>query len=104
MSSFFREDFTGRPKIEVEKSQNENREKPADEPAAPERVLRGLMKVGLLAHGILKNDDKMVDLVVLAGCVPTKRALDKIVKLVPEHFDVSLFYYSTNLKFLLGSL
>jgi zinc finger RNA-binding protein len=79
----------GDQKNDEEKLAAKEQEKKEEAPPKPERVLRGLMKVGLLANGILMNDDQEVDLVVISSVIPTKRVLDKIVQLLPETFDVA---------------
>ena len=52
-----------------------------------ERILKGLMKVGLYANGLLMKKDEVVDLVVLTSVPPTKWALLKVAELLNLHFD-----------------
>uniref|UniRef100_A0A7E4W9L6 DZF domain-containing protein n=1 Tax=Panagrellus redivivus TaxID=6233 RepID=A0A7E4W9L6_PANRE len=71
----------------------EPKAEPASEDDAPEpgeakdRVLKGLMRVGLLANNLLMKEDTTVDVVVLCVKIPTTYGLDKIVALLPECID-----------------
>eukprot|EP00095_Tigriopus_kingsejongensis_P000452 maker-scaffold217_size252476-snap-gene-0.14 protein:Tk00452 transcript:maker-scaffold217_size252476-snap-gene-0.14-mRNA-1 annotation:"zinc finger rna-binding protein" len=47
------------------------------------RVLKGVMRVGILAKGLILKGDEEVGLVVLCGQRPTKRLLEKIGNLLP---------------------
>lgn len=54
-------------------------------PAAPaERVLKGVMRVGVLAKGLLLKGNLNLELVVLCAEKPTYTLLKKVGKLVPE--------------------
>ncbi|KAE9549848.1 hypothetical protein FO519_006934, partial [Halicephalobus sp. NKZ332] len=52
-----------------------------------EKILKGLMKVGLFASGLLMKKDNIVDLVLLTSRPPTKWALLKVAELLKLHFD-----------------
>uniref|UniRef100_A0A914Y7N7 DZF domain-containing protein n=1 Tax=Panagrolaimus superbus TaxID=310955 RepID=A0A914Y7N7_9BILA len=68
-------------KVEEEKEDVklvEEKKKGEEETQKPERQMVFLM-----------NEDHEVDLVVISAVIPTKQALDKIIKLLPEHFDVA---------------
>jgi len=63
----------------------EDEKKPVDE-AKPEgqRILVGVMRVGLLAKQLLLKGDTEVDLVVLCGEKPTKSLLERIASNLPS--------------------
>uniref|UniRef100_A0A8R1XPR5 DZF domain-containing protein n=1 Tax=Onchocerca volvulus TaxID=6282 RepID=A0A8R1XPR5_ONCVO len=50
----------------------------------PDRILKGVMRVGLLAKGLLLKTDREVQLVVLCSQPPTRTLLSKVVKLLPQ--------------------
>ncbi|VDN19806.1 unnamed protein product, partial [Gongylonema pulchrum] len=58
----------------------------------PDRVLKGVMRVGLLAKGLLLNNDREVQLVVLCSQIPTRALLSKVAKLLPELVEVSRLF------------
>ncbi|TRY70744.1 hypothetical protein TCAL_04468 [Tigriopus californicus] len=47
------------------------------------RDLKGVMRVGILAKGLILNGDHQVRIVVLCGKKPTSSLLDKVVNLLP---------------------
>ncbi|CAL8101229.1 unnamed protein product [Orchesella dallaii] len=51
------------------------------------RVLKGVMRVGHLAKGLLLRGDRIVRLVVLCSEKPTSSMLDRIVEGLPKHFQ-----------------
>lgn len=59
------------------------------------RVLKGVMRVGHLAKGLLLRGDRSVQLVVLCSEKPSVAMLDKIVEDLPKHFEVSYYLSST---------
>lgn len=63
-------------------------------PVQPQRMLKGVMRVGLLAKGLLLKGDRTVQLVVLCSQPPTYQLLDRVAKALPAHLSVS-FYFST---------
>jgi zinc finger RNA-binding protein len=60
------------------------------------RLMKGLMRVGPLAKGLLLTGDKDVDLVVICAQKPTKPLLQRIVDLLPSQLQVS---YHSLIKF-----
>ena len=56
---------------------------------APQRMLKGVMRVGLLAKGLLLKGDRTVQLVVLCSQAPTFELLDNVAKALPAHLTVS---------------
>ncbi|XP_003742923.1 zinc finger RNA-binding protein [Galendromus occidentalis] len=59
----------------------------ADSGDLPPRQLRGVMRVGFLAKGLLLSGDTEVGLVVLSGDKPTKSLLLKVAELLPEQLE-----------------
>lgn len=57
--------------------------------ATPQRMLKGVMRVGLLAKGLLLKGDRIVQLVVLCSQAPTFELLDNVAKALPAHLAVS---------------
>lgn len=57
-------------------------------PPAP-RVLKGVMRVGVLAKGLLLHGDLNVHLVVLCSEKPTRTLLERISCLLPKQLAVS---------------
>uniref|UniRef100_A0AC34QZ99 DZF domain-containing protein n=1 Tax=Panagrolaimus sp. JU765 TaxID=591449 RepID=A0AC34QZ99_9BILA len=70
--------------VEVENKKPEAEQKEQEQ---PERLLKGLMKVGLFANGLLLKDDEKIDLVLLCSKIPTKNLLRKVSELMVENFD-----------------
>ncbi|KAF2366065.1 DZF domain [Trinorchestia longiramus] len=52
---------------------------------SPTRILKGVMRVGILAKGLLLRGDKNVELVVLCGEKPTRTLLDRVADALPQH-------------------
>lgn len=61
------------------------------------RVLKGAMRVGTLAKGLLLSGDTTVDLVVLCAEKPTRTLLLKVAEILPKQLQVfsnrKLFVY-----------
>ena len=64
-----------------------HREKKED---GPPRMLKGVMRVGILAKGLLLRGDTSVQLVVLCGDKPTRTLLDRVADNLPKQLAVSL--------------
>jgi zinc finger RNA-binding protein len=62
--------------------------KKPDEPAQVYRALKGVMRVGLLAKGLLLKGDTDVQLIVLCAQKPTKSLLGRVHKILLEKIDV----------------
>ncbi|VDM42799.1 unnamed protein product [Toxocara canis] len=52
-----------------------------------DRLLKGVMRVGLLAKGLLIKSDKEVQLVVLCSQPPSRTLLSQVAKLLPDHLE-----------------
>lgn len=52
------------------------------------RALKGVMRVGVLAKGLLLRGDKNVNLVLLCSEKPTKDLLTRIVEHLPKQLTV----------------
>ncbi|XP_047096715.1 zinc finger RNA-binding protein isoform X1 [Schistocerca piceifrons] len=52
------------------------------------RVLKGVMRVGVLAKGLLLHGDTAVNLVVLCGEKPTRTLLNKVAECLPKQLKV----------------
>jgi zinc finger RNA-binding protein len=57
------------------------------EPGAPPRVLKGVMRVGVLAKGLLLHGDLNVHLVVLCSEKPTRTLLDRVADNLPNQLS-----------------
>lgn len=55
------------------------------------RMLKGLMRVGALAKGLLLTGDREVDLIVICAEKPTKHLLQRVVDYLPQQLQVCLF-------------
>ena len=55
----------------------------------PPRMLKGVMRVGILAKGLLLRGDNNVQLVVLCGDKPTRTLLDRVADNLPQQLAVS---------------
>ena len=62
-----------------------------DAAGQPQRMLKGVMRVGLLAKGLLLKGDRNVQLVVLCSAPPTYHLLDLVAKNLPSHLSVQTF-------------
>lgn len=67
----------------------------------PERLLKGVMRVGLLSKNLLLNTDKEVQLVVLCSKVPTVELLKQISEYFPKHAVVKFLKINRNNNFYL---
>ena len=59
-----------------------------DEPTAA-RVLKGVMRVGVLAKGLLLHGDLNVNVVVLCSEKPTRTMLEQVADALPKQLAVS---------------
>ena len=50
-------------------------------------MLKGVMRVGILAKGLLLRGDTSVQLVVLCGEKPTRTLLDRVADALPQHLS-----------------
>jgi zinc finger RNA-binding protein len=71
-------------KTEVKKEDESSTSKPESKSNNANRILKGVMRVGALAKGLLLQGQLSVELVVLCAEKPTYTLLKKIGKLVPE--------------------
>ncbi|XP_069784975.1 zinc finger RNA-binding protein-like isoform X2 [Narcine bancroftii] len=90
------------------KKDEENKEKGKGDIGA--RILKGVMRVGVLAKGLLLRGDRKVNLILLSAQKPTKTLLEKISAILPKQLltiteelydlktcpDESCIYLSTN--------
>ena len=53
------------------------------------RVLKGVMRVGVLAKGLLLHGDTAVNLVVLCAEKPTRTLLNKVAENLPKQLQAS---------------
>lgn len=58
----------------------------------PPRMLKGVMRVGILAKGLLLRGDASVQLVVLCGDKPTRTLLDRVADNLPKQLAVSFMW------------
>ena len=56
------------------------------------RLLKGVMRVGILAKGLLLNGDNNVQLVVLCGDKPTRTLLERVADNLPKQLSVSILF------------
>ncbi|XP_045591846.1 zinc finger RNA-binding protein isoform X2 [Procambarus clarkii] len=70
------------PKGEDDKKDGEKKED------GPPRMLKGVMRVGILAKGLLLRGDTSVQLVVLCGDKPTRTLLDRVADNLPKQLAV----------------
>lgn len=56
------------------------------------RVLKGVMRVGVLAKGLLLHGDLEVQLVVLCSEKPTRSLLEKVAEHLPRQLQVTFLY------------
>jgi zinc finger RNA-binding protein len=97
------DDYNKSIKKEVNMEQNENeensQEKSDDNQAY--RSLKGVMRVGLLAKGLLLKGDNEVQLVVLCADKPTKTLFNRVYDSLVPKFEVkykSFYLYYFDLK------
>ncbi|XP_037115342.1 zinc finger RNA-binding protein isoform X1 [Syngnathus acus] len=70
-----------------EDDDDEKKETPKDR-CDIDRALKGVMRVGVLAKGLLLRGDKNVNLVLLCSEKPTKSLLTQIVELLPKQLTI----------------
>ncbi|XP_078313931.1 zinc finger RNA-binding protein-like isoform X3 [Crassostrea virginica] len=68
----------------VKKEKEEPKEGEKKEEAAVPRVLKGVMRVGVLAKGLLLHGDLNVNLVVLCSEKPTRTLLERVADALPK--------------------
>ena len=61
----------------------------SEKEAPAPRVLKGVMRVGVLAKGLLLHGDLNVHLVVLCSEKPTRTLLDRVADNLPNQLAVS---------------
>ena len=61
-----------------------------EENQPPPRALKGVMRVGVLAKGLLLHGDTNVQLVVLCSEKPTRTLLERVADSLPKQLAVSL--------------
>ena len=66
-------------------------EKKEDPPTA--RVLKGVMRVGVLAKGLLLHGDLNVNVVVLCSEKPTRTMLEQVADALPKQLAVSMLVF-----------
>lgn len=74
------------------REKKEKEEEKEDTTPAP-RVLKGVMRVGVLAKGLLLHNDLNVHLVVLCAEKPTRTLLERVASGLPKHLNVRLKYF-----------
>ncbi|XP_045216764.1 zinc finger RNA-binding protein-like [Mercenaria mercenaria] len=78
------------PKVKKEVKESPKKEEEAKETekeeAAPPRILKGVMRVGVLAKGLLLHGDLNVHLVVLCSEKPTRTLLERVADGLPKQF------------------
>ncbi|XP_054159584.1 zinc finger RNA-binding protein-like [Oppia nitens] len=79
-------DGNSKDKLQESSSESSNVGKPEE---SQYRLMKGLMRVGPLAKGLLLTGDKEVDLVVICSKKPTKHLLQRIVDLLPTQLQIA---------------
>ncbi|XP_054629496.1 zinc finger RNA-binding protein isoform X1 [Dunckerocampus dactyliophorus] len=72
----------------VKEEDKEKKEPSKDRCDVNDRSLKGVMRVGVLAKGLLLRGDKNVNLVLLCSEKPTKNLLTRIVELLPKQLTI----------------
>ncbi|XP_041464019.1 zinc finger RNA-binding protein-like isoform X1 [Lytechinus variegatus] len=65
----------------------DKKEESDKDPVMPPRVLKGVMRVGVLAKGLLLRGALNMGLVVLCSEKPTRTLLERIANLIPKHLQ-----------------
>lgn len=81
------------PMDDSDKSQQDPSGEKNSEEASSNRILKGLMRVGLLAKSLLLSGDREVDLVVMCSEKPTKQLLQRVVDHLPQQLQVNVIAY-----------
>ncbi|VBB26928.1 unnamed protein product [Acanthocheilonema viteae] len=84
VSDSLAQEKTKKPDDEIKDSQEDGSASHTIEVQQPDRILKGVMRVGLLAKGLLLKTDREVQLVVLCSQPPTRTLLSKVVRLLPQ--------------------
>ena len=58
---------------------------------ATNRSLKGVMRVGVLAKGLLLHGDLNVHLVLLCAEKPTRAMLERVASMLPQYLLVSIY-------------
>lgn len=99
-------------KTTVEQAASVENSKPKQEPTVPNtsintskepqmfRALKGVMRVGLLAKGLLLKGDTDVQLIVLCAQKPTKSLLERVYSILLQKIDVTLLFIDFFFSFL----
>lgn len=61
-----------------------------NDPTQTQQMLKGVIRVGLLAKGLLLKGERVVQLVALCSKPPTYQLLDRIAQALPAHLSVSI--------------
>lgn len=64
-----------------------------DRPESQARILKGVMRVGILAKGLLLRGDRNVQLILLAAKKPTASLLRTVAEQLPKQLAVSLSFF-----------
>lgn len=67
------------------------------------RVLKGVMRVGNLAKGLLLRGDNTVQLVVLCSVKPTVSLLDRVIENLPKQLQVGGVDCQTRLSIVIAT-
>ncbi|XP_068230966.1 zinc finger RNA-binding protein isoform X4 [Palaemon carinicauda] len=71
-----------------EESKDDDKKEGEKKDDGPPRMLKGVMRVGILAKGLLLRGDTSVQLVVLCGDKPTRTLLDRVADNLPKQLAV----------------
>ncbi|XP_077416473.1 zinc finger RNA-binding protein [Vanacampus margaritifer] len=72
----------------VKEEDDKEKKEPSKDRCDIDRALKGVMRVGVLAKGLLLRGDKNVNLVLLCSENPTKSLLTRIVELLPKQLTI----------------
>lgn len=75
--------------------------KPVQQQQEKQRTLKGVMRVGLLAKGLLLRGDTDVKLIVVCTKYPTKQLLERVHKSFVQKIEV--FFHQNDDSFLLNA-
>jgi len=65
---------------------------PSDADLQAARILKGVMRVGHLAKGLLLKGDRLVELVVLCSEKPTVTLLERVFAALPAQLEVIMLH------------
>ncbi|XP_061624284.1 zinc finger RNA-binding protein [Phyllopteryx taeniolatus] len=72
----------------VKEDDDKEKKEPSKDRCDIDRALKGVMRVGVLAKGLLLRGDKNVNLVLLCSEKPTKSLFTRIVELLPKQLTI----------------